>query len=1187
MGASAANETMGRLVLFVVILAISATLALSSDARSAVMDLAEYVYEKIAVLFGWEVSDDSKTAIDSTKALACAIDVTAYWSSQEDNDLGDRLSYIADPTLPDAPDNPSLFRKVGTTPDVQGGGFASCVGDVETGWGVFTPTFSAVKTNSGGILGKLSEWSGGDGNKITANLFEGPEDCNIEGIETCSSEDGPDNTYVCSEGDENIVCCEQDYEIWNNIYCCKDGYKKAPTANTCVKMSTADIEGEADDIVRNNLGTAMRFGKTAVVCEREELLCCHYSSASGVEYLKYGAGTCPLPTTYLIGTVDMISCDAVDPPLTMPERNLRCTIKAFELQQDVTTAGSESPWYGKLIGSTLDFGRAWIGAVGDPQYLVYFETFPREAEEAWVYSGWNVLVTAFATGAVLNVGVGGVKVAATGIKRGGIYSIKRIGLKAGILGKGVSTTVAKQELKDEFNMAMSKRITKEFGAKKLKTFVAVKATERKIVMRHIDDAAGDVVRKNVREQMVGTFDPPLMNTITDDFLNDLTILTRGERSITKEVVEEALEMNPTIYMTGSQQLLLRDMLLTSRTELRTGNLISKPALKAAAKIRFGATTEAEFTEMFREELLETYTRLDMEFVRATIAASNSKGKIGIVPAANWLSRKVIKRNIYRSPLDEVVDKYASDIYKKRVTKMVALDDAWSDDILFVAGADTLTITSSSGGLSGSAADEITREMLKEIPSSGSAIDNEYKVLLAAWHNLDDDIVKSSTWERAGTLMKSSTGLPTEVARIPTWKRQVVMASAILGSYIYMLEESKEDKYAIAENKIVLSWPKMYTFLRDSRNLDEANYKAIETKSMNDDTMIQLRIPKVFSQGGMPLYLASPCKADITVSHGTDCKCQEYGSKENILVRFTTHIETSGTPDNVKQFYFDFVETLEEGSSPFCKSKETQIISDWIDEEITPDFLEELWANIIRSFSDFIDDYISLPDDGTIVELLNCPLSSISRTVSEGMEDAISTKNEVISFPNEDYPFDGTIEEYIGDISGDSTTSPLLEDIQEEADKMKTAMSGTASAIGGAISVTTDAKVSTEILNIGESRDGGFAAYRTCTSQGFLEWLTNAPDYTARPCITVSVDSDSMDSYIDSGFSPNFCRINEGQADDMAQVGIEAGVAVGSIALAIGSGGAAVPVILAVGGGIGAVGVKWIDITSRWPTSQGN
>jgi len=376
---------------------------------------------------------------------------------------------------------------------------------------------------------------------------------------------------------------------------------------------------------------------------------------------------------------------------------------------------------------------------------------------------------------------------------------------------------------------------------------------------------------------------------------------------------------------------------------------------------------------------------------------------------------------------------------------------------------------------------------------------------------------------------------------------------------------------------------MYTFLRDSRNLDEANYKTIKTNNMNDDTLIQLRIPNVFSQGGMPLYLASPCKADITVSYGTDCKCQQYGSKENILVRFTTQIGAIGTPTRVKQFFNEFVTKLE-------KSKEVSVdITNWFNEVITPDFLEELWANVITSISDFIGNYVSLSDDGTIVELLDCPLSSTSRTVSEGMEDALSTKNEVkiFSMPAK-YPFVGTIEEYIGDISGDATTSRLLEDIQKEADEMETAMSGTASAIGGMVSVTTDANVSAEIMNIGESRDGGFAAYRTCANQGFLEWLTTSDsDSMKRPCITVSVDFDSMDSYIDNGFSPNFCRINEGQADDMAQVGIEAGVMIGSIALAVGSGGAAVPVILAVGGGIGTVGVKWIDITSRWPTSQGN
>lgn len=56
---------------------------------------------------------------------------------------------------------------------------------------------------------------------------------------------------------------------------------------------------------------------------------------------------------------------------------------------------------------------------------------------------------------------------------------------------------------------------------------------------------------------------------------------------------------------------------------------------------------------------------------------------------------------------------------------------------------------------------------------------------------------------------------------------------------------------------------------------------------------------------------------------------------------------------------------------------------------------------------------------------------------------------------------------------------------------------------------------------------------------------------------------------------------------MAQVGIEAGVAVGSIALTLFPVTAPVgtALILGVGGGVGTAGSKYLEITSKWPESQ--
>jgi len=84
----------GKFVLFIVFLAIAVVLIVSPEARQATWDLVDYVINKIKCLFsGSCFTEDDKTAIDSTKALACAIDTTAYWSVK-DTDLVNCLNDI-------------------------------------------------------------------------------------------------------------------------------------------------------------------------------------------------------------------------------------------------------------------------------------------------------------------------------------------------------------------------------------------------------------------------------------------------------------------------------------------------------------------------------------------------------------------------------------------------------------------------------------------------------------------------------------------------------------------------------------------------------------------------------------------------------------------------------------------------------------------------------------------------------------------------------------------------------------------------------------------------------------------------------------------------------------------------------------------------------------------------------------
>ncbi len=134
-------------------------------------------------------------------------------------------------------------------------------------------------------------------------------------------------------------------------------------------------------------------------------------------------------------------------------------------------------------------------------------------------------------------------------------------------------------------------------------------------------------------------------------------------------------------------------------------------------------------------------------------------------------------------------------------------------------------------------------------------------------------------------VKGFVGLPS--SGIPSVKRTALLAGTYVSAWYFMRDTMEEEKYFVHQNTVTLYRPRMYTALKGDDPTDAKNYLVTsETKGVKQDTWVQMKIPGVFSEGGMPLYLASPCKAAVSVTKGI-CKCKEYGNGDKVLVRFST------------------------------------------------------------------------------------------------------------------------------------------------------------------------------------------------------------------------------------------------------------------------------------------------------------
>ncbi len=465
------------------------------DLKGAALWFLATMESLIGNLFGMSTLDD-QIAMDSTQALSCAVDTTALCANGASCDMfssascrtGMPVSYVI---ARNAPKHGLMTAHV------------IAAAEKITGDAILPPAPGANQcgTDKCGMV-------------------------NIAGV----------NTYGECKLDERCV--------WKTVgwWCEKDETCIAPSKRAQERASQEGVESRC-------FGNDMHV---CVVCGNEtnrvvDKKCCECEELNGNIHYNYIPANARCSNCIgLMGrcgdAADSSACDgrtSVTSCAVVTEADSRngfyCDVLGFELPQDVTMGDG-------YFAKVADYGKAWIGAIGEPRYLVYYETFPHGIESTWIYEPKDMIIAAVAIGGVMNLGGGTLKAGWSGAKAGaaGLGVVRKAGIKRAI-GHAVK----------EAKGATYERLSYEYAGKaglvafNVEKFVLKKHGGSVIGLDNVRAVTDDVMGRRILANAPDTstirrvFGENMDDLTIDQYsaLTDYALFVRGGRNIEKESVE--------------------------------------------------------------------------------------------------------------------------------------------------------------------------------------------------------------------------------------------------------------------------------------------------------------------------------------------------------------------------------------------------------------------------------------------------------------------------------------------------------------------------------------------------------------------------------------------------------------------------------------------------------------------------
>lgn len=1086
-----------EIVLALVFFMVVAGVVLDEDFRNVVLGAIENALNFILDhLFG--NPRDYQIAKDSTVALTCAIDVTAKYS-----------------------DSPTPAS--GTVFD----GVDSCMG------GKVTPSGSVIaRTRQTG--GPISGAVLGATNKITGGLFEpagadqcGATDCGLIFKDVCTSE-------------------QRCLSSWGGWYCEDDP--------TCV---------ESKDLATILGGDYTCFGEAdhvCVVCEREAddipkncCGCTHDTLWPGVRYMYQKAafpcaggcfgrpGICVNANPEDCTEGDFVYSCAAEDPDAININDFHCNVIGFELQQDMEVDNG-------IIGDILDFGRHWIGATGQPKYIVYFETFPEYAEASWIYQGTDILLPAFAIGAVSNLGWGGIKVAASGLVNGGKYIFVKGATKD--VQRKVYSTMFKARMVKEFGgtrasrMYLTSMIAKDLVGGE-GTEIMAKEAQKKIYLdlmgkntwkKYLPDI--DTVGVNpglTSDEVVSkiTFTPALrkdlgypMSDVTGYVIGrtDDTIIGGTGDLTEKEVKEMFLQHRPDVdaILSPTEIADMTNDLNLMRASIKAGTFYDAAA-RAAIRNKLMANNGLIYKHYFD----------DLEKTLAKTYAKETGVRYGIVAAARGFKRFLVGPSVEQY-VDKEADEMAKMVYNRWMTEM------WNEggDVAEVLVFNGKTLPST-WYKSTSATPIDFDDIFQASTANGyGPAQSKLNAFVAGWNNLPaDETIKRDIWDRSTMLAKGFTGMPYQ--GYPSKLRVAVMSTALAASYVAMQTDAQAEKYKICgQNSMCLAWPKYWFHV--GNDAEDNSYEDHKIDNLGDK-WVQMEIDEVVGSKGFPTALISPCKANIEVWNDK-CSCKRYYDDESVGVAIQAYTAT----DMMDTITGDVTVRWKYDKLPFAWSEPTYIT---LPCQKGDGGLADCLALGLIAYDQGIDKYIGDGGpDSRLMKDITAHLTGGTYAMTYNPNHAWTpwtATEDIYSYFGADFKFlNIRYEKVKNDVFGDPDKEPDLVP----------------------------------------------KPYKTCVKYGAWDVASWLADNVETDCVKIKVDTASMGGYKAEGFEPNFCRDNTNQLEDKAAWGIEAGLFAGGIALVLfpptsAAGAAAVIGVSGAAGGVGAVTIAWLGLIDKWPKDQ--
>ncbi|MBW2973345.1 hypothetical protein KY346_03050 [Candidatus Woesearchaeota archaeon] len=705
------------------------------------------------------------------------------------------------------------------------------------------------------------------------------------------------------------------------------------------------FEGEVgSDLAGLGTGTQnvdWKFGEAIVLNIKQEFYICANDA--------YDAN--PFDADEIFFTRNLNDCEVETRGLA--EKEFTCEIKTFELPQEI---GSDI--------SLFNWAEEFINKYNDPEYLAYYESFPRGEEAAWHLEEGDFIVDVILFGAVMNT----LPVLGKGVRQaGGLF--RRIFTKKILV--EVPEDIVKKASKKTITTVLGKtgkEIGTELGEQTIKELTDMfgKGMERQLKSQILYDnilkEVGEDAAETARQAFLSKYSIYKGMGKTDDQIATLL----------KKEIPEAIGKTPD-EVSG----LIKNV----------DDVIKKSLAELSESARNKQTARQFFTKYLLKEGGESLNKEAMENILATALTKETYDKLG--PEA---AEQIMQRSL--SYTDEIIDvtKGTDELLKTQsligrtygaVVGQVNKEFNLFANILSQPNKDTLSrfllgvtpkeigeAVAQKGGALGAIGAAAARYNPIHISIGTGKIVPIPRPLLV--RSLVGTAYKTT---RTGIRFTSDAAGAAWHSRAARYTLAYLLATQIAES------DAKNDKLGYnEENTLILQKP--YDF--------DAKAKYF----LSDETnKYYLNLHK-YQYGDARFFLASPCKADLTIPK-TDCDCNIY-SGDYILKSNNQPFDPASVKfksDDAIHTVYKYDELSKDGkraAMDYCLVKDQEFgvlcnIFVMKDPEAYEKFTKYVYKNVYSPAIDFMQKY--KVDEEKIADIIERKEGDVSLTIGHIISDA--------------------------------------------------------------------------------------------------------------------------------------------------------------------------------------------------------